>query len=42
MKASELKAKSIEELNAELKITVKKIDNLRSEIDKIVAEIEEL
>jgi len=32
----------IKELNAELKITVKKIDNLRSEIDKIVAEIEEL
>ena len=30
----------INELNAELKTTVSKIDNLRSEIDKIVAQIE--
>ena len=30
----------INKLNAELKSTVAKIDNLRSEIDKIVAEIE--
>jgi type I restriction enzyme M protein len=31
---------NINELNAELKTTVSKIDNLRSEIDKIVAQIE--
>jgi type I restriction enzyme M protein len=31
---------NINELNAELKTTVSKIDNLRNEIDKIVAEIE--
>ena len=30
----------INKLNSELKTTVSKIDNLRSEIDKIVAEIE--
>ena len=30
----------ITKLNAELKTTVSKIDNLRNEIDKIVAEIE--
>ena len=30
----------IAQLNAELKITVKKIDRLRAEIDAIVAEIE--
>lgn len=30
----------IQTLNAEIKITVQKIDNLRSEIDKIVAQIE--
>ncbi len=30
----------INKLNAELKSTVSKIDNLRSEIDKIVAQIE--
>ena len=31
---------NINDLNSELKTTVSKIDNLRSEIDKIVVEIE--